>query len=274
VLLPYDSGTTTLTGLNLYAQSGEFGLRFDNCEFFADTADAGNFTGILLKTGLACDVADVDNWVWEFHNCKFDPRAQRTANLYRGGTWKFTKPALAGHEYAFYFASSSTYGGKHYIEGADCANVTGTLVGGAWGSPDQTTTIAKLYLSGDFYGDAAGDITTVSGGASLAATTMVESRRNIYVDALPASGFKGDKAVLSLVNVGEGCEYQATANSVSSPAYRLTRQAGVASDTTGNRPTPSANDVALMYIDTTLDADGHPIWWSGTAWIDAQGATV
>jgi hypothetical protein len=22
------------------------------------------------------------------------------------------------------------------------------------------------------------------------------------------------------------------------------------------------------------DANGHPIWWNGTAWVDAQGALV
>ena len=43
---------------------------------------------------------------------------------------------------------------------------------------------------------------------------------------------------------------------------------------TANRPTPSTTDVGLMYFDTTLDADGHPIWWNGSAWIDAQGLVV
>jgi hypothetical protein len=45
-------------------------------------------------------------------------------------------------------------------------------------------------------------------------------------------------------------------------------------DTTANRPAPGANDVGLMYMDTTLDADGKPIWWNGTAWVDATGAVV
>ena len=40
------------------------------------------------------------------------------------------------------------------------------------------------------------------------------------------------------------------------------------------RPTPSATDYGVMYFDTTLDADGKPIWWNGTAWVDATGAVV
>ena len=41
------------------------------------------------------------------------------------------------------------------------------------------------------------------------------------------------------------------------------------SGTTANRPTP--NNVGFIYLDTTL---GKPIWWNGTNWIDATGATV
>jgi hypothetical protein len=46
------------------------------------------------------------------------------------------------------------------------------------------------------------------------------------------------------------------------------------SNTTANRPTLTTNDRGVMYFDTTLDADGKPIWWNGTAWVDATGATV
>ncbi len=35
-----------------------------------------------------------------------------------------------------------------------------------------------------------------------------------------------------------------------------------------------AYEFGVMYMDTTLDADGKPIWWNGTAWVDATGAVV
>lgn len=44
--------------------------------------------------------------------------------------------------------------------------------------------------------------------------------------------------------------------------------------TTANRPTLTSIDQGQMYFDTTLDPDGKPIWWTGTAWVDATGATV
>jgi len=40
------------------------------------------------------------------------------------------------------------------------------------------------------------------------------------------------------------------------------------------RPTLTANDVGVMFMDNTLDSDGKPIWWNGTAWVDATGAVV
>jgi hypothetical protein len=43
-------------------------------------------------------------------------------------------------------------------------------------------------------------------------------------------------------------------------------------DTTANRPTLPLP--GQLYFDTTLDADGKPIWYTGTAWVDATGAVV
>ena len=46
-------------------------------------------------------------------------------------------------------------------------------------------------------------------------------------------------------------------------------------DTTLNRPTYGAGATAYigqLYLDTTLDADGLPIWWNGTKWIKADGS--
>lgn len=39
----------------------------------------------------------------------------------------------------------------------------------------------------------------------------------------------------------------------------------------GTRPTLNINNKGAMFFDSTL---GKPIWWTGTAWVDATGATV
>jgi hypothetical protein len=43
---------------------------------------------------------------------------------------------------------------------------------------------------------------------------------------------------------------------------------------TGARPTGGSIAIGQCYIDTTLDADGKPIFWSGLAWVDATGTVV
>lgn len=41
-----------------------------------------------------------------------------------------------------------------------------------------------------------------------------------------------------------------------------------------NRPVLTAIDTGVIYFDNTLNANGKPIWWNGTAWVDAVGAVV
>lgn len=48
----------------------------------------------------------------------------------------------------------------------------------------------------------------------------------------------------------------------------------VARGTTAQRPSLLASQLGFTYLDNTLAAAGKPIWWNGTAWVDATGATV
>lgn len=40
------------------------------------------------------------------------------------------------------------------------------------------------------------------------------------------------------------------------------------------RPTLSSGDVGYTFLDLSLGTSGKPIWWNGSNWIDATGATV
>jgi hypothetical protein len=54
-----------------------------------------------------------------------------------------------------------------------------------------------------------------------------------------------------------------------------TRQPIAKRGTTANRPAGLLSaDIGHLYLDTTLDPDGKPIWWTGTIWVDATGAAV
>lgn len=48
----------------------------------------------------------------------------------------------------------------------------------------------------------------------------------------------------------------------------------VFSGTTAERPVLNAQAVGVVYLDTTLAADGKPITWNGAAWVDATGVIV
>lgn len=55
---------------------------------------------------------------------------------------------------------------------------------------------------------------------------------------------------------------------------RLVQKGTTANRTLGVLGGYGAYEFGVMYLDTTLDADGKPIWWNGTAWVDATGAVV
>jgi hypothetical protein len=51
------------------------------------------------------------------------------------------------------------------------------------------------------------------------------------------------------------------------------RRTNVRKGLTAARPAGlTTNDLGTLYLDTTLDADGMPIFWQGTKWILATGA--
>lgn len=272
---PYDSDTNTLSSLvPRYSQSVEQGWTFNDCEFLIDTDTTGNINGVLITPDQAVPVADMDKVRWEFNGCKFDERAQATATAYRVGTLVFNDCVMAGWDYVVRLATSNTYATKLYMHNIDSRKVTGDLFKVVWSTPDQTTTICQAYLTGDWLGDESFDLQTESGGVNINNNTIFRSNRVVMTDTTPTNGIRGDRLRRANITVGLPSEYQCTFTSATGTAvWRMIQQAGVGMDTTANRPTPTANDVGLLYLDTTLDADGHPIWWNGAAWIDAQGVT-
>ncbi len=102
----------------------------------------------------------------------------------------------------------------------------------------------------------------ISGGNSYSGSAIYE--------AVPTTGIR-------LYNVC--AKLDRTANLSDSGTNKLIRlwngvNRDVGKGTTANRPTPTADDIGRLYMDTTLDADGKPIFWNGSAWVDATGATV
>jgi len=127
----------------------------------------------------------------------------------------------------------------------------------------------------------AGTLSSVTGGVTSGGRLVtVTGTGNIpeggYITIAGVSGVKRVVHVYDATKLYIDSDADATVSGAavafSSPAFKLIGGAG--KGTTAQRPTPGANDYGAIYLDTTLDADGKPIWWNGTAWVDATGAVV
>jgi hypothetical protein len=274
--LPYDADTGAVTPFYPFASTADHEVTFNDCEFIINsTAVPTTPTGFLIDDQASFSVANSALYTRKrvFNRCTFDPRAARSINCHRNGTWVLNDCKYGGTDYAVLWLQSTGSYVDLTINGGDCTEVTGDFLSGSWTVVDQVTTIAWLRLRDDFYGDAASKIATQSG--TITDDWGLENTRVVSSSTIPTDGLNNDTVKLDSATFGSGREYSCTAASHSGSAvYRMTGQLGVKKDTTANRPTPVASDVALMYLDTTLDADGHPIWWSGSAWVDAQGLVV
>lgn len=118
--------------------------------------------------------------------------------------------------------------------------------------------------------------TTVS-GVTVAFTVAQFGVVNtsFYANGAPASGTYagGDRSLNTNVWLGSPVTDYVCITAGTPGTWRQTAH-HVRVSTTANRPTLTTNDIGVMYMDTTLAAAGKPIWWTGTAWVDATGATV
>ena len=78
---------------------------------------------------------------------------------------------------------------------------------------------------------------------------------------------KGVSVDLQSLGTKSGAEYQ---DSGTNNIFQRIIQKGV----TGSRPTPLSTEYGREYLDTTLDADGLPIYWQGTKYIKADGTNA
>lgn len=95
-----------------------------------------------------------------------------------------------------------------------------------------------------------------------------------YVSAPPTTGtyLRGDTVKHIAPNAGTVEEWTCILGG-SPGTWRATSWV-VSKGATASRPTLTANDVGVTYLDTTLAASGKPIWWNGSNWVDTSGTIV
>jgi len=274
--LPYDAVTGAVTPFYPFASTADHEVTFNDCDFIINSLTVPTTpTGFLIDDQSSFSVANSALYTRKrtFNRCTFDSRAARSINCHRNGTWVLNDCKYGGTDYAVLWYQSTGSYVDLTINGGDFTEVTGDFLSGSWTVVDQSTTVAWLRLRDNFYGDAASKLATISG--TITDAWGLENTRVVDAAALPTDGLNNDTVKLNSATFGGGREYSCTTASHSGSAvYRMTNQLGIKQDTTANRVSPVASDIGLMYMDTTLDADGHPIWWNGTAWVDAQGVLV
>lgn len=138
--------------------------------------------------------------------------------------------------------------------------------------------------NGNYFGEGGNDITGFVTGPynqdltktafGMTGASLVRPRTE-YATAAPTTG-----------NHRQGDERINLAPSLSNPVERWKNTVAGApgtwralswitfSGSTAQRPVLRADDAGVQFMDTTLAASGKPIWWRGTAWVDATGASV
>ena len=126
----------------------------------------------------------------------------------------------------------------------------------------RTTTVPNTVVLGDFaiQHPANGDFTRIIGmGPYVTGQSYAQGEFRFSINP-PAGGGTALKV--------------ATANGNDASANWRAVASVMGKGTTAQRPTLGVEDQGVPYFDTTLAAAGKPIWWHGTAWVDATGTVV
>lgn len=114
-------------------------------------------------------------------------------------------------------------------------------------------------------------------GDILQASSTNIVRKMIRAAAIPSTGTwsTGDKVLRTNPNTTNSVVTEWTCVTSGTPGTWAATGWYTKKDTTANRPTGlTSSDAGVQFFDTTLAAAGKPIWWTGSAWVDATGSVV
>ena len=209
------------------------------------------------------DVASGNNTIRAI-NCRFAAPYREAVELQQGGNL-----VLKDNEFSsfamFMAAASSSINSKVLVAG----NITNDTCRFTALMSAENATTGRIEVQWDQ------KIPVKASGMRFTTGTLVgyfpSGHRTIFDQAAPYASmgsFMGDLFENNAAVLGAPVEWRSDGTS-----FRPSRQT-VNKAVTASRPALTALDVGTLYLDTTLSPNGKPIWWTGTAWMDAVGAVV
>lgn len=241
-------------------------MTIKDSNFVPGDGASGTTTGTAIKNSAV--YAGDQPYILKLIDCTFSPLYQQTIDAYRNGIYSLVRCKIAGWgSQAIAVGGETTRYGRLTIENCDLSQVTATKLVAI----TNANALWRLVWRGPH------DYSKYSHSTSSATNLdLYTSFEGLFISssAPAAGGIKGMRVRISSPTEGNASEYICTVSSSTTATFRMSQQFGQKKDTTANRPTLTASDIGALHLDTTLDADGKPIWWTGTAWVDATGAVV
>ena len=272
-LLNYTTDTSEVAGLYLYNTTRDSSVGFSNCRFEIDYAGPLPSAPVGYAIFSNSDTFNPSTYMNSItvDSCWFDPRLYGSVDTIANSPsneWILRDNTYGGISSAIKLGSNASSLTRVVIDGGDFSGVTGN---GFYLSASSSSA-STINFSGVHIGAKA---LVIDGDVFPMSNMLYTGSRTVLSPNTPSEGFPGDKWIHPSPVFGGGHSYICVAGSyLGSATWRLSSQYGVKKDSSLNRPSPNSMDVGLVFLDTTLGANGKPIHYNGSAWVNESGASV
>lgn len=276
-VVKYVATKTNYSAIHMYPSTNlNATMEYDKCRFILDdsvkaNAPSASCITAYFEASTATGSSDNGNTKYIFRDCESIGDWDEDIGIVQGGTVEVIGGSWAASSFAR-VVSTAGRPGQLTLEGNLNFKDTVSALFVFVSQSTQTNAFiefrdAKLNRP-------------VEAGSSMT-TYPVIGHYEFPVTARPSSfgavrGAIGRLDLGALGTTGNQIAVKAWVASTSDPANSafLVADWSMAKGTTASRPVLTSGDYGVGYLDVTLDADGKPIWWNGTAWVDATGAVV
>lgn len=272
-LINYTEDTGVMAGLYMYNTTRDSSVVFSGCRFeinYSGALPIAPAEYMLFNNSSTFNTSPYLNSI-TVEGCWFDERCYASVDTKANSAsneWILRNNVYGGVDHAIRVGGNSSSYAKVVIDGGDFSSVISTGFYFSASSSSSTT----LNLSGTHIGSRA---LAINGDAFSMSNINYRSIREVLSENTPSEGFVGDRWVKPTPAFGGGWVYVCTSGSyLGSATWSVVSQFGVKKDTTANRPSVSSIDSGLMYLDTTISANGKAIWYTGTSWVNESGTVV